>query len=258
MCIALTGRAPLAGVYLDENRKAARILDFELPANIDDAFWPLVGYMAGMASPDRIPLIAGLAAAAPSRDDLKALCAAFGTTSAAPMLHVEGVTPEADGAAAADADRIAIGVADMAASWDMLNDGPERIELVAIGSPHASLAECRAFADALTGRRRHDTVAAIVTAGRAVIDAARTEGTLARLEESGVQVLPDLCWCSIPEPVFPVDTRAVMTNSGKYAHYGPGLSGRAVRLGSLADCAAATLTGHVPVRRPPWLEQRAF
>lgn len=253
LCIALTGRAPLAGVYLDANRKAARILDFALPAGIDDAFWPLVGYMAGMASPDRIPLIAGLGAAAPSRDDLKALCAAFGTTSAAPMLHVAGVTPEAEGAAAADADRIAIGAADMAASWDMLNDGPEEVELVAIGSPHASLDECRAFADALGGRRRHDGVAAIVTAGRAVIDAARAEGTLARLEESGVQVLPDLCWCSIPEPVFPVATRAVMTNSGKYAHYGPGLSGRPVRLGSLADCAAAALTGRAPRRRPHWL-----
>ena len=253
LCIALTGRAPLSGVYLDENRKAARILDFALPDRIDDAFWPLVGYMAGMASPDRIPLIAGLAAAAPSRDDLKALCAAFGTTSAAPILHVEGVTPEAGDEAAADADRIAIAAADMAAAWDMLNDGPETIELVAIGSPHASLEECRAFADALAGRRRHADVAAIVTAGQDVISAARGDGTLARLEGSGVQVLPDLCWCSIPEPVFPVRTRAVMTNSGKYAHYGPGLTGRAVRLGSLADCVAATLTGRVPVRRPLWL-----
>jgi predicted aconitase/predicted aconitase with swiveling domain len=253
LCIALTGRAPLSGVYLDRNRKAARILDFDLPERVDDAFWPLVGYLAGKASPDRIPLLRGLAAASPSRDDMKALCAAFGTTSAAPMLHVEGVTPEAADAAAPDAARIAITAADMTAAWDMLNDGPETIELVAIGSPHASLAECRAFADALDGRRRDADVAAIVTAGHDIIAAARDDGTLARLEESGVQVLPDLCWCSIPEPVFPVRTRAVMTNSGKYAHYGPGLSGRPVRLGSLADCVAATLTGRVPVRRPRWL-----
>jgi predicted aconitase len=141
----------------------------------------------------------------------------------------------------------------MAAAWDELNDGPEQIELVAIGSPHASLEECRAFAAALAGRRRHRDVAVIVTAGRAVIEAARADGTLARLEASGVTVLPDLCWCSIPEPVFPVRTRAVMTNSGKYAHYGPGLSGRAVRLGSLVDCTLAALTGHVPIRRPNWL-----
>lgn len=253
LCIALTGRAPLSGVYLDENRKAARILDVELPERRDDAFWPLIGYLAGKASPDRIPLLRGLAAGNPSPDDLKALCAAFGTTSAAPMLHVEGITPEADDAEHPTADRHAITRAEMAAAWKMLNEGPEQVELVAIGSPHASLAECRALADAFAGRRRLPEVVVIVTAGRDVIVKAEEEGTLARLRDSGVQVLPDLCWCSISEPVFPPGTRAVMTNSGKYAHYGPGLSGRIVRFGSLADCVEAALTGRVPVGVPDWI-----
>lgn len=253
LCIALTGRAPLSGVYLDIHRKARRVIDVELPQAVDDAFWPLVGYLAGRASPDRIPLLRGLAAARPSRDDLKALCAAFGTTSAAPMLHVEGVTPEAEGAAAVDADSAVITRADMAAAWKTLNAGPEQVELVAIGSPHASLDECRLLAAALAGRKRHPEVAVIVTAGNQVISDARANGTLAQLEASGVQVLPDLCWCSISEPVFPTRTRALMTNSGKYAHYGPGLSGRAVRFGNLADCVTAALTGHVPERLPDWL-----
>ncbi|MEP9373419.1 aconitase X [Mesorhizobium sp. KR1-2] len=253
LCIALTGRAPLSGVYLDIHRKARRVIDVELPANVDDAFWPLIGYLAGRAAPDRIPLLRGLGDTQPSRDDLKALCAAFGTTSAAPMLHVEGVTPEADGAAAENADTVVITRADMAAAWKVLNAGPEQVELVAIGSPHASLDECRMLAEALGGRKRNPGVSVIVTAGNQVIADARSDGTLARLEESGVQVLPDLCWCSISEPVFPTRTRALMTNSGKYAHYGPGLSGRAVRFGNLADCVTAALTGHVPERLPDWL-----
>ncbi|WVT76176.1 aconitase X (plasmid) [Sinorhizobium chiapasense] len=253
LCIALTGRAPLSGVYLDEQRKAKRIIDVELPDNIDDAFWPLIGYLAGRAAPDRIPVLRGLASARPSRDDLKALCAAFGTTSAAPMLHVEGVTPEAEGAAAEDADRTEITRADMVEAWVHFNEGPAEIELVAIGSPHASLEECRALAEAFDGRKRHSDVAVIVTAGRDAIAEAKEDGLLSRLEASGVQVLPDLCWCSISEPVFPTKTRALMTNSGKYAHYGPGLSGRAVRFGSLADCVEAALTGQVPARLPAWL-----
>jgi predicted aconitase len=93
----------------------------------------------------------------------------------------------------------------------------------------------------------------IVTAGREVIDQAAAEGLLARLRASGVQVVPDICWCSISEPVFPPVTRTVMTNSGKYAHYGPGLSGRAVRLGSLSDCITAALTGSAAPRQPDWL-----
>jgi hypothetical protein len=253
LCIALTGRAPLSGVYLDAPRKATRVIDVELPDDIDDAFWPLIGYLAGKAAPDRIPLLRGLASAKPSRDDLKALCAAFGTTSASPMLHVEGVTPEARDAAAEIADRTTITRADMAAAWSLLNEGPAEVELVAIGSPHASLEECRALATAFDGRKRDSNVAVIVTAGRDAIAAAREEGLLARLEESGIQVLPDLCWCSISEPVFPTKTRALMTNSGKYAHYGPGLSGRAVRFSNLADCVQAALTGRVPARLPAWL-----
>ncbi|MGB3812777.1 MAG: aconitase X [Shinella sp.] len=251
LCIALTGRAPLSGVYLDAQRKARRVIDVDLPDNVDDAFWPLVGYLAGRAAPDRIPLLRGLAAAKPTRDDLKALCAAFGTTSAAPMLHIEGVTPEADDAAGPDADRATITRADMIEVWRMFNDGPEEVELVAIGSPHASLSECRAFADALGDRQKHADVAVIVTAGRDVM--MQAGDVLARLRASGVQVLPDLCWCSISEPVFPPKTRTLITNSGKYAHYGPGLSGRTVRFGNLADCIEAALTGRVPPRLPGWL-----
>jgi predicted aconitase/predicted aconitase with swiveling domain len=251
LCIALTGRAPLSGVYLDDHRKARRVIDVDLPEGIDDAFWPLIGYLAGRAAPDRIPLLRGLAAARPTPDDLKALCAAFGTTSAAPMLHIEGVTPEADGAATLAADRMTITRADMVEVWTMFNEGPAEVELVAIGSPHASISECRAFADALAGRRCHEDVAVIVTAGRDVMTEAGD--IIARLGKSGVKVLPDLCWCSISEPVFPPTTRTLLTNSGKYAHYGPGLSGCTVRFGNLADCIEAALTARVPPRLPSWL-----
>ncbi|WCK78085.1 aconitase X [Agrobacterium fabrum] len=253
LCIAMTGRAPLSGVYLEENRRPQRIVDVALPAGIDDAFWPLVGYLAGKAASDCIPLLRGLGAAKPSRDDLKALCAAFGTTSASPMLHIEGATPEAGLAPLETAETVTISLQDMAAGWSLLNEGPEEVQLVAIGSPHASLEECRALAAVFNGRKRRADVAVIVTAGQQVIDAAGQDGTLQSLKESGVQVLPDLCWCSISEPVFPTKARALMTNSGKYAHYGPGLSGRAVRFGSLADCVESALTGRAVSRLPVWL-----
>ena len=141
----------------------------------------------------------------------------------------------------------------MAAAWYALNEGPETIVFVAIGSPHASLAECRALADALDGSKVREGVDVIVTVGRDVLAEARRDGVLTRLEACGVRLLPDLCWCSISEPVFPIRARTVMTNSGKYAHYGPGLSGRSVRFGSLADCVEAAVIGRVATRLPDWL-----
>lgn len=253
LCIALTGRAPLSGVYLDENRQAELVINVELPDHFDDAFWPLIGYVAGQLSPDCVPLLTGLASGEPSQDDLKALCAAFGTTSAAPMLHIEGVTPEAPSLVSPSLPRRVVTRAELADAWHHLSAGPELIELVALGSPHASLSECRAFASVLGGRSRHADVSVIITAGHEVIAHAEDEGTLARLRDAGVTVLPDLCWCSISEPVFPPNARTVITNSGKYAHYGPGLSGRSVRLGSLEDCAEAAVTGRFARRLPGWL-----
>ena len=190
LCIALTGRAPLTSAFLDAERRPRRIIDVALPDGAGAAVWPLIGYLAGLLAPDRVPLLRGLASGSPTRDDLKALCAAFGTTSAAAMLHIEGVTPEADLAPHPDADRIAVTRERLAEAWSMLNGGPEDVDLVAIGSPHASLAECRTLADHLEGGGRDARVAVIVTAGRQVIAAAEADGTLARLKASGVTVYP--------------------------------------------------------------------
>ncbi|KGJ20916.1 aconitase X [Paracoccus sanguinis] len=253
LCIALTGVAPDTGVYLDANRQARRVLTVTRPEGADDAFWPLLGWVAGTAAPDRIPLIRGAGAA--GADDLKALCAAFGTTSAAPMLHVEGVTPEA-GQIAPDADSVTLDRAALAAGWAALNDGPADVDLVAIGSPHASATEAAALADALDAAGPGPlAVPLILTLGRGVLAALEADGTAARLTMRGVTLIPDLCWCSITEPVFPPAARVVMTNSAKYAHYGPGLSGRALRFGGLGDCARAALTGQAPQGLPPWLKE---
>jgi predicted aconitase len=256
LCIAMTGRAPAAGVYLDENRVPSLVIEIDTAASVNDAFWPLIGYLAGKKSPDRIPLLRGLAPFHPSRDDLKALCAAFGTTSASPMLHIEGVTPEAGIAPKDEAVTIKLTERDLDAAWQILNDGPEQVELVAIGSPHASIEECRELAraleTALRERRRHPMVSVIVTAGQSVILDAQADGTLEKLRSAGVQVLPDLCWCSISEPLFPADTKTVMTNSGKYTHYGPGLSGRPVRLASPSDCIEAAISGKAAPRASGW------
>lgn len=251
--IALTGRAPETGVYLDENRRARIVLEVDLPGGHDDALWPLMGWVVGRLAPDRVPLLTGLERAAPSRDDLRALCAAFGTTSAAPLLHVAGQTPEGDLEPIPGAARARIGVGDLAAAWAEFNTGPEKVDLVALGSPHFSLEETLCFAALMSGRVKSPETSVVITLGRDTLAQARVRGAVDGLEAAGVRLVPDICWCSIVEPVFPPSARTLMTNSGKYAHYAPGLSGRAVRFGILAECAVAAQTGLAPSRLPDWL-----
>lgn len=245
ICIALTGRAPLTGCHVDADRYATMQIDLPPLGTIDDSFYPLLGYHIGLLAPNEIPVITGLEQAKPSRDDLKAFGAAFGTTSAAPMFHILGVTPEAatlDQALGGKPPRKSHQVtpAELRVSWQELNSATDAsVDLVSLGNPHVSVDELARLAELCHGKRKHAEVAMIVTCGRATYETAQAAGHIAVLEDFGAQVLNDTCWCMITEPVIPPSTRNLMTNSGKYAHYGPGLVGRKAHFGSMAACVAA-------------------
>lgn len=72
------------------------------------------------------------------------------------------------------------------------------------------------------------------------------------LEAFGVQFINDTCWCMIQEPIIPIHSTVLMTNSGKYAHYGPGLVDRPMHFGSLAQCVAAACSATHAYSLPEW------
>lgn len=253
-CIALTGRAPRAGCHLDEGRRATLGLRFEAPVDPDESFWPLAGYCCGLACGADIPLVLGLEASAPTNDDLRAFGAAFATVSAAPMFHVAGVTPEA-GEQSPQRER-RIGAVDLLKAWEDLNTARDgSVGLVSLGNPHFSLNEFARLARGVRGKARSPGVSVIVTSGRDVHEAARDAGYLETLHDFGVTCVTDTCWCMLGEPVVPRAARNLMTNSGKYAHYAPGLVGLGVHFGDLARCIDAACTGQAPPGPPSWLEE---
>ena len=263
ICIALTGRAPLIGCHLDAQRKAR--LQIELPAldDLDDAFYPLLGYHIGALAGSRVPLVLGLEKRKPGLDDLKAFGAAFATTSAAPLFHIAGVTPEAiDPAQVLEAGtRIPvekIRLQDLMLSWRELNSARDpRVDVVSLGNPHFSLGEFAHLARLCRGRRKHPDVVLAITCGRAVLEQAREAGHIAVIEAFGATLVTDTCWCMLGEPVIPPAATTLMTNSGKYAHYAPGLVGRKVHFASLAECVDAACSATASGRLPAWLQPAA-
>ena len=96
------------------------------PAALDDAYFPLLGYHIGKIATNEIPVITGLEGLTPTHDDLKAFGAAFATTSAAPMFHIAGITPEAVTVEAATAGiaperHVAVAGDDLMATWQEMN-----------------------------------------------------------------------------------------------------------------------------------------
>ncbi|NBF06203.1 DUF521 domain-containing protein [Pseudomonas sp. Fl5BN2] len=260
ICIALTGRAPLAGCHLQAQRKARMIVEVPPLEDLDDAFYPLLGYHIGALAGSRIPLVLGLQNASPSLDDLKAFGAAFATTSAAPLFHIGGVTPEALEPANVLApgnapEVIRIRLEHLYDAWCELNSANDpHVDIVSLGNPHFSLSEFAQLAHLCHGRRKHPDMVLAITCGRAVLEQARDAGYLDVLERFGATLITDTCWCMVGEPVMPPGARTLMTNSGKYAHYAPGLVGRLVHFASLAECVDSACTTTASGRLPRWLQ----
>jgi predicted aconitase len=250
LCIAITGRAPRAGCHLDSGRRATLVLHVVQPDGADDSFWPLLGYCVGLHCTHDIPLIRGLENSGAGLDDLKAFAAAFATTASVPMFHIAGVTSEADGQAPSRAG--SIGLAELRAGWSELDAAPgSEIGLVSLGNPHFSVGEFASLAALVHGRTA--TIPTVITCGRDVHRQATEAGFIAAVEAFGAQIVMDTCWCMLGEPVVPRSARTLMTNSGKYAHYAPGLTGRDVRFGSLAACVQAACCGVATRTFPDWL-----
>eukprot|EP00913_Durusdinium_trenchii_P019734 g18550.t2 len=227
-CVAITGRAPLAGCHVD--RSAGVVLHVKMDlSKVDDAFYPTLGYLCGLKAPRLIPAVVGLESLSPTRDDLKAFSAAFGTSSSAAMFHLVGLTPEAP---------------DL---QSVLDDDVQVINL-----------EKEDFLEVWKDLDADSPCDVVVTSGPQVLEKSRRLGFGTELEAFGAQLVSDTCWCMLgevvpaPSSILPPQSRTLITNSAKYAHYAPGLVNRRVRFGSLASCIDAACD-RVVRNQPPWL-----
>lgn len=255
--IALTGRAPYTGCHLEEGRSPRiRIIVPQLEGH-DDSLWPLLGYIAGGIVGNHIPMFFGLENSAPDIVDLKAFGAGFATTSSAPMFHIRGVTPEASEYENHEVlKQVEISVRDLSVGWKRLNTATNSaVDLVSLGNPHFALEEFPRLIALIENRTKRENVPLIITTSRFIHQKAKDAGYLEKLEKFGCQFITDTCWCMIKEPVIPPNARNIMTNSAKYAHYGPGVSKRNYHFGSMAECVESACLGRRQEHevRPQWL-----
>jgi predicted aconitase len=246
---AITGRAPLTGLHLPENRLARVLID---TTAVPQAFWrddiafPILGAWLGHAVGQKVAAIEGIGH--PTEDQLKALGAAAASSGSVGLFHVIGVTPEAPSRAAAFGDSppaeiIRLDLAALATARAGLSTASrsagDPIDAVAIGSPHLSIEELRTL-DRMLGDRRCSKSLYACT-GRHTLDALRDEGLIERLSIRGVIVVVDTC--IVVTPVLPGGGGVLVTNSGKFAHYAPPNTGYDVVFASLTECIESAVRG---------------
>jgi len=281
------------GIILDARNLVAEAVlnhkgDFNSFKDID-SFFPTMGWLCGQLSSGKVPLILGFDQIAGDiiDDHLKAFCAAYGTTGTSPLFHMAGVTPEAiDHVTVADMlsnqhqmITVVLAMTDLHNAYQTLNSSvnePDRcvnqndkssvgkIDLVALGNPHLSVSELKRLTEHVDEdqRPKHDGVKVIATLSRHVHSIGSKLGYIKRLEDFGVTFVNDTCWCMmVDEPIIPSGEHAtIMTNSGKYAHYGPGLTGRRFQFGSMVECVNVLKDGRQNLNNcksehfPSWLK----
>ena len=249
---AVSGRAPDYGLHRTENRRATVVFDV---SQIDPAFlfsdvaWPVLGNLYGRLIGNAIGVISGLAFR-PREDILKAFGATAASAGSVGLFHVAGATPEAPDEATAlhhvpAAERIVVTAEMVRDAQSRLStaERADRIDAVAIGSPHLSLEEFDTLRRLLMGRKV--VVPIYACTGRHVLKILERDGHRQELESSGIIIVADTC--VVVTPILPEKPGAIlMTNSGKFSHYAPSNTGYAVLYGSMSDCVESAVKG-VPV-----------
>jgi predicted aconitase len=246
---AISGRAPNYGLHLSENRYARFAADLStLPPELMTAetFWPVFGSLYGRLAGSAIGVVTGVAQH-PGEDALKAFGAASASTGGVGLFHIMGVTPEApdlETVTGGEPLRETIPITEA-----MLTDqrhrmatvhGVNRIDAVAIGSPHLSAAELTEL-DRLVGARKL-ALPFYACTGRHALAEIEKDKTRSSLEAAGVTLVADTC-VVVTSILKELSGGVLMTNSGKFAQYAPGNTGYGVVFGSMAECVESAVTG---------------
>jgi predicted aconitase len=241
---AVTGKTPLWGMHLDENRLGTVIID----VNIDVELlrdWYLLGYYVGSQVGLDIPIYTNIRKV-PDLQRLMGMCAAGIAGGSIVKFHIVGITLEAPSLEVASGNRkglpvLTYGKHERKLAYERLNHSEsDKVDVVVLGCPHAGLDRLRAIAGMLEGKRINKNTRLYVTTCHPMKHVADQQGYTEIISKAGGSVWKDSCGLVLvadPSTVFACD-------SAKMANYLPGETGsKNTWFGTTEECIEAALTG---------------
>ena len=255
---AVTGKYPLMGYLLDEQRRGTHLFKCDIPAErlATADGWSALGFHIGAIVGSAVPVIDGVST--DRQDFLIALGAALATSGSVTLFHLVGVTPEARTLEEAlhsrdpehvyevtEADR------DLAYRQFCTVQAGGEIDFVTLGCPHYDLDQLRLIAESLRGKHVADGVRCWICTNRMTRSQAQEAGYVQLIEDAGALVVADTCpveshlrQSTCREHGLPVpNVKAMATDSFKMARYSGDLIGCRTALGKIERCIAAALSG---------------
>jgi len=243
---ALTGKVPLSGFHIDENRLGTHLINVEVDVN-SVMEWYLLGYYGGEVCQLAVPVYKLVHKMVPNISMLKGMNSAEASSGGIMMYHIVGITPEAPTLDAAFGGRkpqltLNYGKAERRQTYENLNCAKdEKVDLVNIGCPHYSLEQLRDVAKLLDGRKVHENVTLWIWTAYQLKAIADRNGYTDIITKTGGHLMTDSC--PLNTNLFPGGTKVVATDSAKHAHYAPAIGGVEVWFGNMEECIDAAVTG---------------
>lgn len=251
MAVAITGRAPYYGLFLDENRYAeilVEIVDLD-SESLTTTDYGAVGHYVGRIAKDRNIVINGLNRKI-TLDEMHYLLPPLSTTGAVSLCHIVGVTPEAPDLTTALGNKppketIHIGKEEISRVKEEFSaPESEEIDLVMLGCPHCTVEELKQAAALLKNKKVGTNQSLWIGTAHQIDKLAHTMGYSQIIESAG-GVISRSCMSGVPDCPIPDDIKTIATNSFKAAYYISTFSrGRKkVVIGDLKDCINAAVNG---------------
>jgi predicted aconitase len=218
LAAALTGRTPVYGMHLDQNRAPQIAFDVRADLLENDDFGALgkvIGEHLQSQEGIFVSYIRGPKGA--TLESLKSFAASLATYGGAALFHLEGITPEARqyqppvGAIPITQDKLST------AKTELTDGDAKEADFVSLGCPHLSIKEIARIAELLDGKQVVKEF--WITTARPTKQIADRMGYTETIEASGAKFAADTCCV-----VAPIKGRfnTLVTDSAKACYYAAG------------------------------------
>jgi hypothetical protein len=197
---AITGKYPLMGYLLPENRKGTHLISLTMDPSYlyDYRAWSVFGFLIGEKVGSQVPVIRGVKHI--KQENLIGFGAGMATSGSVTLYHIEGITP--DSLVMGDCfggnkptEEYTFGVKDLETVIQNFTTikREEEIDFVTLGCPHYSLEQIRIVASMLKDKKISLHLRFWICTSRMIRKLAEYSGYVKLIEDSGANVVADTC-----------------------------------------------------------------
>ena len=207
---AISGRAPLIGLRIDELRKPTITVDLR---NIDNKKYGLIGYLVGKIVKKDIPYIFNIKFK--DKYDLRLFLAAIGTSSSIGLTLIENISPEAHlwKKCIKKLEKIVPDNRDLIEAESEISSEAENYDAIMVGCPHLFVDEIRRIVNIVGNKRFSKRF--IMFIPRFIYF--REKKLLEELRKRGAEIYRDTCM--VVTPLINMNIKKVIVDSAKAAYY---------------------------------------